>query len=125
MKVGDTVENSLEMDMNKTTGIPSDSPSKYGYNKLTLSEYIPAMTIAGKTYSDVLHMKLSQSFCKTAACTVAGTDYSYWILEYYFAPGKGIIKTVYMDTNGVVGGPSSTHELSKECLVSSDKFLCD
>ena len=93
-KVGDSVEGQLKVDIEKSIGFSANSPGQYGYNKITLVAHHPTLVVGGETYTDVLEFSLWQSFCKTTACEYP-TGMDIWSQNYFFAPGQGIIKTVF------------------------------
>jgi hypothetical protein len=122
LSVGETLGASVQMDMSRTTGIGPTSPSQYGYNSITVVKHHPSLRMQGTTYDNVLEISLFQSFCITNECTVPVTGYYYVSLQYYFAYGKGIIKTIFKDVNGSVD--AGAHELTRECVVPQAATGC-
>lgn len=122
LSIGETLGDSVQMDMSRTTGIGPTSPSQYGYNTITLVKHHPSIQLQGVTHQNVLEISLFQSFCITNECTVPVTGYYYVSLQYYFAYGKGIIKTIFKDINGAAD--SGAHELTRECVVPEAATNC-
>lgn len=122
LSVGETLGGSVQMDLSRSTGIDATSPSQYGYNSITVVKHHPSLQLQGVTHNNVLEISLFQSFCITNECKTPVTGYYYVSLQYYFAYGKGIIKTIFKDVNG--SADAGAHELIRECLVPETANGC-
>jgi len=102
LSIGQTVGQQIGVDLNKSPDQTS-GPHNWGWQSITLIKRYPTMTVRGITHVDVIHLRVFQAWCKTAACDFPDGR-SDWNLDYYMAKGTGTIRIVYnnKDTNSYV-----------------------
>lgn len=96
LSVNDVIlSNPVEVDVAASSGVTA-GPWNYGYNSLTIEEFIPSFTNdGGLVFSNVLKVYLYQSFCIDAACSYPAGQ-NIWKNRYWLAPGVGIVQTDYI-----------------------------
>lgn len=89
--VGDVIERQLEVDVAKSSGVTAGYWN-YGYQKITITDFLPTFTNdGGMTFSDVVKMNVFQSWCSAAGCAYPSGQ-NITILDYWMAPGVGMIQ---------------------------------
>jgi len=95
MNVGDVTQGSIEIDLTKSTGIVA-GPSNYGWQRITYEAFLPTFTNdGGLAFTNVVRMRVFQSWCKTNACDYPAGQSSYE-MTYWMAPGLGMIQIDYI-----------------------------
>ena len=93
LEIGQEVTRSLEI----ASGVAS--PYKWGTEVLKLEALHNTFTIPAGSFSNVVQVKMFQSFCKTNACTWPDGQNT-WITRHWLASNVGIIQTEYLSVPG-------------------------
>lgn len=104
VNVGDVIIRTVHVDVAASVG-EVVGPHNWGTEVLTVEAFHPTFTNgAGLAFTDVVQVRMFQSFCITSACTWP-TGQATWITRHWFAPGKGIIQTEYLTVNSAPVSP--------------------
>jgi hypothetical protein len=89
---------SLEVDVAKSSGVTAGYWN-YGYQRIELKEFIESFeNDGGLTFCDVVKLNVLQSWCATSGCAWP-TGQSVVTLDYWLAPGVGIVQLDYLTPN--------------------------
>jgi hypothetical protein len=95
MNLYDVVSRSLQVDVSASTGV-SSGYWNYGTQQITFSAFYSSFTTdAGLVFSNVVKLHIFQSWCANAGCSYP-TGQSIWTMDYWLAPGVGIVQIDYL-----------------------------
>jgi hypothetical protein len=98
LEIGVPAGRSLEVDVSKSTGVTAGYWN-YGYQQIELKEFICSFTNdGGLTFADVVKLGVFQSWCAASGCAYPGGQ-SIVTMDYWLAPGVGIVQVDYLTPN--------------------------
>lgn len=85
----------IHVDVAASSGVTSGYWN-WGTQKITFSQlYTTYTTAAGLTFANVVRLSVLQSWCANAGCAYPSGQ-NIWTMDYYLAPGVGIVQTDYL-----------------------------
>lgn len=104
VNVGDVIVRTIHVDVAASIG-ETVGPQNWATQELRIEAAYPTFTNpAGVTFTDVVQVKMFQSFCITWACGWPSGQSTY-VTRHWFARGLGIIQTEYLMINSVSVSP--------------------
>lgn len=98
MSLNDVVTRSVQVDVAASTGVTAGYWN-YGNQKITFSSFYSTFTTdAGLVFSNVVKLRVHQAWCANAGCSYP-TGQNIWSMDYFLAPGVGIVQLDYILPN--------------------------
>lgn len=95
MTVGQNIQQGIEVDLPASTGVVS-APGNYGWQSVTFEALHPTFTSgSGAAYSDVVQIRVLQSWCKNWTCAFPAGQ-NVFEIRYWLAPAVGIVQVEYI-----------------------------